>query len=68
MNRETFFDTIHTLVDPSELIMVSHAYWLAKQVHREQTRDSGERYFEHCRRVALNLAWLPSVTASDFVL
>ncbi|MDP3778618.1 MAG: HD domain-containing protein [bacterium] len=68
MNRETFFDRIHGLVDPSELIMVSHAYWLAKQVHREQVRDSGERYFEHCRRVALNLVGLPSVTASDFVL
>ncbi len=68
MDRETFFDRIHQLVDPSELIRVSHAYWLAKQVHREQVRDSGERYFEHCRRVALNLAELPSVTASDFIL
>lgn len=68
MNRETFFDTIHNIIDPSEVIMVSHAYWLAKQVHREQVRDSGERYFEHCRRVALSLAELASVTADDIVL
>lgn len=68
MNRETFFDTIHSVVDPSELITISHAYWLAKQVHREQMRDSGERYFEHCRRVAVFLAGLPLVTVDDIVL
>lgn len=68
MNRETFFDTIHQGVDPSELITISHAYWLAKQVHREQVRDSGERYFEHCRRVAIFLAELPLATVDDIVL
>ena len=68
MNRETFFETIHPLVDPSELITISHAYWLAKQVHREQMRDNGERYFEHCRRIAVELAHLRVVTADDLVL
>ena len=68
MNRETFFETIHPLVDPSELITISHAYWLAKQVHREQMRDNGERYFEHCRRIAVELAHLRSATAQDITL
>lgn len=68
MNRETFFDTIRSIADPSECIMISHAYWLAKQVHRDQVRDGGERYFEHCRRIALALTRISSATAQDIVL
>ena len=68
MNRATFFATIHQIVDPSELIVISHAYWMGKQVHRDQTRDNGERYFEHCRRIAVELAHLRSATAQDITL
>lgn len=38
-----------------DLKLVQNAYWFAKDVHRKDIRDTGERYFEHCRRVALIL-------------
>jgi (p)ppGpp synthase/HD superfamily hydrolase len=54
MNRDKFF---HMLPErpADELLAIQSAYWLSKTVHREQWRDGGERYFEHPRRVALNL-------------
>lgn len=68
MNRETFFDTIHGTVDASELTIISRAYEFAERVHQGQVRDSGERYFEHCQRVAVFLAGLPLVAVDDIVL
>lgn len=55
MNRHEFFGMVKDkgIIDSRELRNIQLAYWLAKTVHREQKRDSGERYFEHCRRVAL---------------
>ena len=54
MCRDRFFSLLSGL--PSYgLKQVQTAYWLAKNVHRTQSRDSGERYFEHPRRVALEL-------------
>ena len=32
---------------------IEQAYWFAKAAHVKQTRDEGERYFNHPRRVAL---------------
>lgn len=55
MNRDRFFEILgDRTVNGREL--VQRAYWLSKNVHRVQMRDSGERYFEHPRRVALILA------------
>jgi len=54
MNRQEFFNLLRDLKD-YELKRIQQAYWLAKAVHRYQKRDSGERYFEHCRRVAIGL-------------
>lgn len=53
MNRKEFFEKIyrHGFVSSSDIPRISQAYWLAKEIHRSQKRDGGERYFEHCRRV-----------------
>jgi len=54
MNRQEFFKKIPSYIGDNELDYIKNAYWLSKLIHRGQMRDSGERYFEHPRRVALN--------------
>lgn len=49
MNREQFFAKLNPAHDTK---LIAKAYWFAKEVHRSQKRDDGERYFEHCRRIA----------------
>lgn len=39
----------------SEYILIQNAYDLAKKVFRSKNRETGERYFEHLRSVALIL-------------
>lgn len=54
MNHEQFmkrFDKYPTV----ERYAIEHAYILSKDAHRAQSRQSGERYFEHPRRVAIIL-------------
>lgn len=54
MSRKQFFALLRGL--PSgDLVQIQHAYWLAKNAHRMQSRDNGARYFEHPRRVAVML-------------
>ncbi len=53
MNRKEFFEKISEVVPKKDLPKIQQAYWLAKNAHRGQKRESGERYFEHCRRVAI---------------
>jgi len=55
MNREMFFGLLKDKLSARDLKLIQNAYWFAKDAHRAQTRDDGERYFEHCRRVALVL-------------
>ncbi len=55
MNREIFFGLLKDRLSPRDLKFVQNAYWFAKREHHGQVRDSGERVFEHCRRVALIL-------------
>lgn len=52
MNRQEFFKKVHATFAVKEIPCLVKAYWFAKNVHRNQKRDGGERYFEHCRRVA----------------
>lgn len=53
-NRESFLSRFNDW--PLEQVqMAEFAYDLAKAAHRTQKRDSGERYFEHLRSVALIL-------------
>ena len=51
-----------TNLDRREFLLIDWAYDLAKLAHRGQVRDSGERYFEHVRRVALILADICHIT------
>lgn len=52
MNRKKFFQTLPKRFTERDRIRIAHAYWLAKETHRRQNRrGTGERYFEHCRRV-----------------
>jgi guanosine-3',5'-bis(diphosphate) 3'-pyrophosphohydrolase len=67
MNREAFFRTIAGL--PShELLRVQSAYWLSKDVHRKQIRDTGERYFNHPRRVAYHLIDMGYTNSDGLIL
>ena len=54
-NRDTFFARVHQFVLPyhDDAILVAKAYKDAKDAFRKIKRKRGERYFEHCRRVAL---------------
>ncbi len=52
MNRKQFFASLKENVDATELRRIQAAYWIAKEAHRQQARDCGERYFEHPRRTA----------------
>lgn len=55
MTRDKFFKTIDKKIGLENREQIEWAYSLAKQFHREQKRDEGIRYFEHCREVALIL-------------
>lgn len=54
MNRTQFFQAIpRHLYNEVEIGHIQTAYWLSKTSHRLQERDTGERYFEHPREVAV---------------
>lgn len=55
MTRDKFFEIVDKKVGLEDREQIEWAYALAKQFHREQKRDEGTRYFEHCRNVVLNL-------------
>ena len=56
-DRVSFFTIIGRFFPKSspEYILVENAYDTAKSAFRDQMRESGERYFEHLRAVALIL-------------
>ncbi|OGN10220.1 MAG: hypothetical protein A3J46_05960 [Candidatus Yanofskybacteria bacterium RIFCSPHIGHO2_02_FULL_41_11] len=53
-NHQTFVGRLKGFSE-EEIFLVDFAYDLAKIGHVRQTRDTGERYFEHLRNVALIL-------------
>lgn len=56
MDRREFFSKLPLAgYTPDEIRRIRYAYWLAKEAHRTQRRDDGERYFVHPRSVALLL-------------
>ncbi len=55
VGREQFADLLRIRLTPSELRRVMRAYKLAKNGHKGQLREDGERYFEHPKAVALIL-------------
>lgn len=48
-NRQTFLDRLKGHFSQVDIDLVEFAYDLAKEAHRPQKRDGGERYFEHPR-------------------
>jgi (p)ppGpp synthase/HD superfamily hydrolase len=57
-NRTDFFNVLQYRFSHEELAYIQKAYWLVKEAHRKQVRRlTGERYFEHVRRVAYSAAY-----------
>jgi guanosine-3',5'-bis(diphosphate) 3'-pyrophosphohydrolase len=54
-NRNSFLERLGLKVAKKDIALIDVAYVQAKYGHRNQKRDSGERYFEHLRSVALIL-------------
>lgn len=52
-NHTAFLQRFKLKIKPADLDKLNFAYDLAKYGHRNQKRESGERYFEHLRAVAL---------------
>jgi (p)ppGpp synthase/HD superfamily hydrolase len=53
MNRQQYFSDVADHLSSSDLAYVQRAYWLVKEAHRRQSRRlTGERFFEHVRRVS----------------
>lgn len=67
MNRFQFFDSIPAMTQQDRQ-RIHWAYALAKKWHEGQTRDSGERYFEHVRNVASILIAHGYVSADYIIL
>jgi len=57
MDRSLYFSTLADRLNSDELLYVQRAYWLVKEAHRRQKRRlTGERFFEHVRRVSFMAA------------
>ena len=56
VGREEFEKLLRFKMSPDNLKLVMKAYRMSKYGHRGQKRDSGERYFEHPKTVALIIA------------
>lgn len=53
-NRNTFIERLKRHgASSSDVDMIMLAYDISKEAHRTHTRDSGERYFEHPRALAI---------------
>lgn len=66
-NREMFQGRLKDL-SGEEKLLIDFAYDIAKESHRPQSRDGGERYFEHVRAVALILMDECTLKDSDLII
>lgn len=58
MNHQEFFERVQDRFFGQDLQQIAKAYWFAKRIHHGESRNNGERYFEHCRRVTCKvLEW-----------
>lgn len=55
MNHKEFFERLPKEYTPAERNKIEQAYHVSKTEFMLEKRDGGERYFNHCRRVALLL-------------
>lgn len=68
IGRKQFEDSVKYIFAPSEFQKIMLAYKLSKYGHKGQLRDSGERYFEHPKAVALILVEELNVGNPDIVI
>jgi len=66
-NRQNFLDRLKQLPQ-EDVLNIDLAYDLAKESHRPQKRDSGERYFEHVRSVAIILIDECQISNPDLII
>ncbi len=66
-NRESFQSRLSSLSE-LDTKLIDFAYDIAKESHRTQSRDGGERYFEHLRSVALILIDECHVLEPDLII
>jgi len=64
-NHETYIDRFRLKVSEEDLQRIDFAYDLAKYAHHKQSRDDGERYFEHLRASSLIAIDELNITDSD---
>ena len=67
-NRQSFMKRFRLKITPEEMSRLDFAYDMAKYGHREQSRESGVRYFEHLRETALILVDELGITDIDLVI
>ncbi len=68
IERDGFFDIIDAELGTEDRDRIEWAYSLAKYYHLPQVRDSGERYFEHCKAVAMILIDFPPTSPSEVIM
>ena len=74
MNRAEFFAMLEPFLAPSTLLDVQVAYTFAKFGHRAQVRKETDadgkpvRYFEHVRRVAINVVQDAKIVLPELVI
>ncbi len=66
-NRKTFMKRVESFTN-DEIDRIEMAYNLAKVAHALQIRNTGERYFEHCRAVTLVLLDESGVKDTDTIV
>ncbi len=66
-NREKFLKRLEGMRE-DEVLLIEDAYDYGKEAHRPQRRDSGERYFEHVRSVAIILMDEAGVRDPDLII
>ena len=72
-NKHTFFARIEPIFSPSDVLDVKLAYCLAKFGHRAQVRKEliagkPSRYFEHVRRVAINMMDMMKIMEKEVII
>ena len=54
-NHQAFLGKFRLKLTPANIEMLDLAYDISKYSHRNQVRESGERYFDHCKAATLIL-------------
>lgn len=67
-NHSSFIKRFKLKITPAELEKLDFAYVIAKYGHRNQLRESGERYFEHPRATAIILADELGITDIELII